>query len=209
MTTCKKTDRQLISEIKNKNEGCFEELINRYSTKVFNLAMRITRNQEDAEDVLQDVCTTVFTKISSFEGKSQFSSWLYRVAINSSFMKIRSRKRRRTVSIEDLDPSSNQNWGTNRSELTDIDTMTTRHELREAIERAVDALPNEYKAIFVLRDIDGLSNQSVSEVLELSVPAVKSRLHRSRLLMREQLQPHYDQLCNNSDSYDIETMYVV
>ena len=72
MTTCKKTDRQLISEIKNKNEGCFEELINRYSTKVFNLAMRITRNQEDAEDVLQDVCTTVFTKISSFEGKSQF-----------------------------------------------------------------------------------------------------------------------------------------
>jgi RNA polymerase sigma-70 factor, ECF subfamily len=209
MTTCKKTDRQLISEIKNKNEGCFEELINRYSTKVFNLAMRITRNQEDAEDVLQDVCTTVFTKISSFEGKSQFSSWLYRVAMNSSFMKIRSRKRRRTVSIEDLDPSSNQNWGTNRSELTDIDTMTTRHELREAIERAVDALPNEYKAIFVLRDIDGLSNQSVSEVLELSVPAVKSRLHRSRLLMREQLQPHYDQLCNNSDSYDIETMYVV
>ena len=209
MTTCKKTDRQLISEIKNKNEGCFEELINRYSTKVFNLAMRITRNQEDAEDVLQDVCTTVFTKISSFEGKSQFSSWLYLVAMNSSFMKIRSRKRRRTVSIEDLDPSSNQNWGTNRSELTDIDTMTTRHELREAIERAVDALPNEYKAIFVLRDIDGLSNQSVSEVLELSVPAVKSRLHRSRLLMREQLQPHYDQLCNNSDSYDIETMYVV
>ena len=209
MTTCKKTDRQLISEIKNKNEGCFEELINRYSTKVFNLAMRITRNQEDAEDVLQDVCTTVFTKISSFEGKSQFSSWLYRVAMNSSFMKIRSRKRRRTVSIEDLDPSSNQNWGTNRSELTDIDTMTTRHELREAIELAVDALPNEYKAIFVLRDIDGLSNQSVSEVLELSVPAVKSRLHRSRLLMREQLQPHYDQLCNNSDSYDIETMYVV
>ena len=209
MTTCKKTDRQLISEIKNKNEGCFEELINRYSTKVFNLAMRITRNQEDAEDVLQDVCTTVFTKISSFEGKSQFSSWLYRVAMNSSFMKIRSRKRRRTVSIEDLDPSSNQNWGTNRSELTDIDTMTTRHELREAIERAVDALPNEYKAIFVLRDIDGLSNQSVSEVLELSVPAVKSRLPRSRLLMREQLQSHYDQLCNNSDSYDIETMYVV
>lgn len=209
MTTCKKTDRQLISEIKKKNEGCFEELINRYSAKVFNLAMRITRNQEDAEDVLQDVCTTVFTKISSFEGKSQFSSWLYRVAMNSSFMKIRSRKRKRTVSIEDLDPSSNQNWGTNRSELTDIDTMTTRHELREAIERAVDGLPDEYKAIFVLRDIDGLSNQSVSEVLELSVPAVKSRLHRSRLLMREKLQPHYDQLCNNSDSYDIETMYVV
>jgi RNA polymerase sigma-70 factor (ECF subfamily) len=155
------------------------------------------------------VCTTVFTKISSFEGKSQFSSWLYRVATNSSFMKIRSRKRRRTVSIEDIEPGGQQNWGSNRAELTDIDTMSTRHELREAIERAVDELPREYKAIFVLRDIDGLSNQSVSEVLELSVPAVKSRLHRSRLLMREKLQPHYDELCNNVDAWDDERMYVV
>jgi RNA polymerase sigma-70 factor (ECF subfamily) len=209
MTTYKKTDRQLITEIKKHDESCFEELINRYSTKIFNLAMRITRNQEDAEDVLQEVCTTVFTKISSFEGKSQFSSWLYRVATNSSFMKIRSRKRRRTVSIEDIEPSGQQNWGSNRAELTDIDTMSTRHELREAIERAVDELPREYKAIFVLRDIDGLSNQSVSEVLELSVPAVKSRLHRSRLLMREKLQPHYDELCNNVDAWDDERMYVV
>ncbi len=208
MTTYK-TDRQLISEIKNNNESCFEELINRYSTKVFNLAMRITRNQEDAEDVLQEVCATVYTKIASFEGKSQFSSWLYRVAMNSSFMKIRSRKRRRTVSIEDLEPGGHQNWGSNRAELTDIDTMSTRHELREAIERAVDDLPKEYKAIFVLRDIDGLSNQSVSEVLELSVPAVKSRLHRSRLLMREKLQPHYDELCNKADAWDEAQMYVV
>ena len=187
-----RSDTDLVNGIANKEESCFEELLLRYGNKVHNLALRITRNQEDAEEILQDVFITVFTKVNSFEHKAQFSSWLYRVTMNSSFMKIRARNRRRSVYLEDIDASTRQNWVGNRTEMFDIDFMSSRHEVREAIERAIKDLPDDYRAIFVLRDIDGLSNEAVSKVLNLSVPAVKSRLHRSRLLIRQQLKYLYE-----------------
>jgi RNA polymerase sigma-70 factor (ECF subfamily) len=198
--TTRKSDAELVKGVLAKDESCFEELIQRYGSKVLNLAMRITRNQEDSEEVLQDVFITVFTKLASFEHKAMFSSWLYRVTTNSSFMKIRARNRRRTVSLEDVEPTIKQNWVGTRTELFDIDTMSSKHELREAIQTAVYELPEEYRAIFVLRDIDGLSNEAVSQVLQLSVPAVKSRLHRSRLLIRKRLKPHYAAACNQTDA---------
>jgi RNA polymerase sigma-70 factor (ECF subfamily) len=211
--TTRKTDAELVKGVIAREESCFEELLERYGSKVLNLAMRITRNQEDAEEILQDVFITVFTKIGSFEHKAQFSSWLYRVTMNSSFMKIRARNRRRTVSMEDVEPNIRQNWVGNRTELFDIDSMSSRHELREAIQKAVELLPDDYRAIFVLRDIDGLSNEAVSQVLQLSVPAVKSRLHRSRLLMREQLKSHYAEVAHagqeEGETGDIPTTYIV
>jgi RNA polymerase sigma-70 factor (ECF subfamily) len=129
--------------------------------------------------------------------------------MNSSFMKIRSRNRRRTVSIEDVEPTIKQNWVGNRTEMFDVDFMSSRHELRSAIEAAVEGLPEDYRAIFILRDIDGLSNEAVSRVLQLSVPAVKSRLHRSRLLMRQQLKGHYDALFSGDLIPDLESVHVV
>jgi RNA polymerase sigma-70 factor (ECF subfamily) len=197
--TTRKTDAELVKGVIEREESCFEELLERYGSKVLNLSVRITRSQEDAEEILQDVFITVFTKLGSFEHKAQFSSWLYRVTMNSSFMKIRARNRRRTVSLEDVEPTTRQNWVGNRTEMFDIDTMSSRHELRNAIQAAVQHLPDEYRAIFVLRDIDGLSNEAVSQVLQLSVPAVKSRLHRSRLLMREQLKAHYAAVRNEPE----------
>ncbi|MFO0417397.1 MAG: RNA polymerase sigma factor [Pseudomonadota bacterium] len=206
--TTRKTDAELVKGVLHRDESCFEELLNRYGSKVLNLAMRITRSPEDAEEILQDVFITIFTKLESFEHKAQFSSWLYRVTMNSSFMKIRARTRRRTVSIEDVEPNIRHNWVGNRSESFDVDTMSSRHELREAIQNAIANLPEEYRAIFVLRDIDGLSNESVSQVLQLSVPAVKSRLHRSRILMREQLKTHY-QAIRNEEHLTNEPVHVV
>jgi RNA polymerase sigma-70 factor (ECF subfamily) len=200
--TTRKTDAELVKGVLKREESCFEELLERYGSKVLNLAMRITRSQEDAEEILQDVFITVFTKLGSFEHKAQFSSWLYRVTMNSSFMKIRARNRRRTVSIDEIEPTTRQNWVGNRTEMFDVDLMSSRHELREAIQSAVEKLPDEYRAIFVLRDIDGLSNEAVSQVLQLSVPAVKSRLHRSRLLMREQLKSHYAAVCNSAEGLE-------
>lgn len=196
--TARKSDTELVKGVLEREDICFEELLGRYGSKVFNLAMRITRNQEDAEDVLQEVFVTVFTKVGSFEHKSQFSSWLYRVTMNSSFMKIRSRNRRRSISIEDVSIDVRQNWVGNRTEMFDVDFMSSRHELRTAIQSAVEALPEDYRAIFVLRDIDGLSNEAVSRILHLSIPAVKSRLHRSRLLMRQRLLNHYEGMRNTT-----------
>jgi RNA polymerase sigma-70 factor (ECF subfamily) len=207
--TTRKTDIELVQGVTLGEESCFTELMERYGTKVFNLAMRITRNQEDAEDILQDVFITVFKKVASFQHKAQFSSWLYRIAMNSSFMKIRSRNRRRTVSMEDVEPGIQQNWVGNRTEMFDVDFMSSRHELREAIQKAVEQLPEDYRAIFVLRDIDGLSNEAVSRVLQLSVPAVKSRLHRSRLMMRQQLKGHYDGLRIDALEGELDPIHVV
>ena len=198
----RRTDIELVKGVVNRQDDCFEELLERYGSKVLNLSVRITRNQEDAEEILQDVFITVFTKIKGFEHKAQFSSWLYRVTMNASFMKIRSRNRRRSVSIEDVEPSVQQNWVGNRTEMYDIDFMSSRHEIRAAIEAAVAQLPEDYRAIFILRDIDGLSNEAVGRILQLTVPAVKSRLHRSRLLMREQLQTHYAGYRNEDDTLD-------
>jgi RNA polymerase sigma-70 factor (ECF subfamily) len=93
--------------------------------------------------------------------------------------------------------------------MFDVDFMSSKHEIRDAIEAAVDKLPEDYRAIFILRDIDGLSNESVSKILQLSVPAVKSRLHRSRLIMRQQLKKYYEGYRNGDASYELEPMHVV
>jgi RNA polymerase sigma-70 factor (ECF subfamily) len=187
-----RTDIELLRGVASRDDECFEELLQRYGSKIMNVALRITRNQEDAEEVLQDVFITVVTKGRTFEQKSQFSSWLYRVAMNSSFMKLRARNRRRTVSLEDIEPQVSSNWVGNRTDMYDVESMSTKHEVRDAIQAAIDKLPEDYRAIFILRDVDGLSNEAVGAVLSLTVPAVKSRLHRSRVLMREYLQRYYD-----------------
>lgn len=187
------SDVRLVQLFKKGSIEAYEELIKRYESKIFNLAMRFTRNQEDAEEVMQDVFATVYRKIDGFQGKSAFSSWLYRIIVNAAFMKLRKRKQDQTVAIEDLAPTTRQiaveqdNFGGTRS-----DTMSVNTELREVLQAAINRLPAQYRAVFILRDVDGLSNQEVGEILSLSIPAVKSRLHRSRLMLRRKLQRYYD-----------------
>lgn len=198
----KRSDLDLVGSVCRGDESSFEELVNRYAPKVMNLALRVTRSQEDSEEVTQDVFVTVFRKLKSFEKKSAFSSWLYRVTMNTAFMKIRARNRRRTVSLEDLDPIVQQNWSGDRSDTSNVDFISSRHEMRARMQDAVDELPEDYRAIFILRDVDGLSNQVVGEILGLSVPAVKSRLHRSRMILRERLQGYYN-TCRGAEAEEI------
>lgn len=185
------TDKSLVEKLTKGDDSAFLELVSRYTQKAHNLAMRITRNAEDAEEVLQDVFVTVYRKIDKFEGKSAFSSWLYRITANTAFMKLRKRKQTVAVSLEDIQPSVKESWVSDRSDLSDINVICSKHQLRDQLEAAIGKLPEEYRVIFVLRDIDGLSNQEVGEILNLSVPAVKSRLHRSRLMLRKKLAPFY------------------
>lgn len=187
------TDMDLIGQFTKGSIEAFEELMQRYESKVFQLAMRFTRNQEDAEEVLQDVFTTIYKKVAGFEGKSAFSSWLYRIVVNAAFMKLRKRKQSQTVSIEDLTPAIRQyclERDSNYGERSDA--MAATREVREALQGAINRLPEQYRAVFVLRDVDGMSNEEVGEILDLSIPAVKSRLHRSRLMLRRKLQRYYD-----------------
>lgn len=193
-------DTVLIERFRQGSMDAYEELVGRYEAKVYNLAMRFTRNQEDAEEVLQDVFTTIYQKLEGFQGKSAFSSWLYRIIVNAAFMKLRKRRQNNTVSIEDLSPGIRQVCierdpaAGNRSDL-----LSMNKELRETLEGAINRLPAQYRAVFVLRDVDGLSNQEVGEILDLSIPAVKSRLHRSRLMLRKKLQRYYDDFTGKRD----------
>jgi RNA polymerase sigma-70 factor (ECF subfamily) len=188
-----RSDKELVETLKAGDCASFDELLKRYSEKVHNLAMRITRNEEDAEEILQDVFVTVHKKIDKFEGKSAFSSWLYRVTANTAFMKLRKRRQTPSVSLEDFGAGVKESWVSKRSEDCDVDYISSRHELRGELEEAIERLPEEYRAIFLLRDVDGLSSQEVGEILNISVPAVKSRLHRSRLMLRKKLQKYYDE----------------
>ena len=185
-------DTELVEGFKAGNVAYFNELLERYTQKVHNLAVRITRSEEDAEEVIQDVFVTVYKKVDKFEGKSAFSSWLYRITVNTAFMKLRKRRQTPAISLEDINPSIKENWTGARSDSSDVNYLSSRHEIRHELQSAIEKLPEEYKTIFILRDVDGLSNQEVGEVLSLSVPAVKSRLHRARLLLRKKLQKFYE-----------------
>jgi RNA polymerase sigma-70 factor (ECF subfamily) len=197
------SDLDLVNLFRSGSLPAFEELLSRYESKAFNLAMRFVRNQEDAEEVLQDVFTTLYRKLESFEGKSAFSSWLYRIVVNCSFMKLRKRKQHITTSLEDLPAAVKHAYLENdpaRSQRTD--TEVYNREVRDAIEAAVSRLPEQYRAVFVLRDVDGLSNEQVGEVLELTVPAVKSRLHRARLMLRKKLHRFYEEYTGKKQSLE-------
>lgn len=187
-----RSDIELVAGLQQGDASAFSELLTRYTEKVNHLALRITRNQEDAEEILQDVFVTVFKKVDRFEGKSAFSSWLYRITVNTAFMKLRKRKQSQAVSLDEVGEAANENFSGKRSDTSDVNFISSRHELRAQLDAAIEKLPDEYKAIFILRDVDGLSNQEVGEILNLSVPAVKSRLHRSRLMLRKKLQRFYD-----------------
>ncbi|MEZ4753248.1 MAG: sigma-70 family RNA polymerase sigma factor [Bdellovibrionota bacterium] len=185
------TDKELVKRMQKGCTESFEEVVRRYSDKAYSLATRFTKNQQDAEEVLQDVFVTVYRKIKSFEGKSSFSSWLYRVTVNASLMKIRKRNQDKSTPIEDaaVDPSNSLILKTESRDSSD--EIAARKQLVKELQTAVLNLPDEYRPVFILRDIDGLTSKEVSKILKLTVPAVKSRLHRSRLLLRRSLASIY------------------
>jgi RNA polymerase sigma-70 factor (ECF subfamily) len=188
------SDTALIEQFVSGSEASFEEIVRRYETKVYNLAMRLTRNPEDAEEVLQDVFITIYRKIGGFEGKAKFSSWLYRITVNAAFMKLRKRRQDQTVPLEEMLPHFHTHSSLAPQNLFTApgDSLAINNEIRIALESAIGRLPEDYRAVFVLRDIDGLSNKEVGDILSLSIPAVKSRLHRSRLMLRKRLRRFYE-----------------
>ena len=196
----KLSDLELVKQLQNGKKSAFEELFKRYSTKAYHLAYRITRKEEDAEEIIQETFINVFSKINSFQGKSAFSSWLYRITFNTSLMKLRKKKKHASlpleVNINCEEPFIVEYCSAEEHHRCEV--FPIKHELRNRIEQAVNSLPEEYRSIFVLRDIDGLSNQEVSELLDLTIPAIKSRLHRARLMLQARLGNYYSDFSNET-----------
>ena len=187
-------DAPLIERIIAGDQAAFTELVRRYEGKVYQLALRLTGNQMDANDVIQEVFLSVYQKLHTFRGQAAFSSWLYRITANASFAKLNQRKRAAAVSIDDVLPAvEGQSPGGTFSEWSQKpDTILFNKEARAALEKAINDLPEEFRTVVILRDVENQSNQEVAEILNLSVAAVKSRLHRARLALRRTLGEYLD-----------------
>jgi RNA polymerase sigma-70 factor, ECF subfamily len=163
-----------------------------YSSRVYNIVRRMLGNDSDAEDVTQEVFLQVVRKLDSFRGEAHLTTWLYRVSVNAVLLQRRKQRRRRENLTGDcsLDAvASGKRPGDGTSAYPAPDQQMLHEEMRDMIEAAISRLPAIYRDVFVLADVEGFSNPEISRLLHLGVPAVKSRLHRARLMMRETLPP--------------------
>lgn len=191
------TDEELVERFRDGDKTTVVgEFVNRYADRVLRLALRVTRNEQDAQEVLQNVFLTLLEKLSTFRGESKFSSWLYRVALNASYMHVGSKSRRtgKEISLEDYAPYNEygmlegvkeKGW----SDLPDEDLLS--REGMEIIEKAIEELPTKYRVVFHLGDVEGLSDQEVADALDLTLSATKSRKRRARLFLRDKLSDYY------------------
>ncbi len=184
------TDNELVRAAQQGDENAFRELVGRYENKVYRLALKMMREPQDAEDVLQETFINVFRHLDSFRGESGFSTWIYRIATNASLMKLRSK--RPIASLDepvDVDeenlPRELMDWSATPEE------MLLSHETRTQMDAALARLPETLRAVFVLRDIEGLNVEETARVLEISQANVKTRLHRARLALREALAGYF------------------
>ena len=188
------SDSDLLASSGRGEAGALEALAERYGARIYRLAFGITRNQADAEEVLQDVLLTLARKGGSFEGRSALGSWVYRITTNVALNRRRGKRLEVETSLEDLLPTFKPDGhrdGDRAFVLADWSQSPEQEllssEQRRVLERAIDGLPEHYRAVLVMRDVEGLSNENVAEFLGESVPSVKSRLHRARMVLREQL----------------------
>ncbi len=188
------TDDRLQRELLAGNPEAVQALVHHYGPKIYRLAIRITGSREDAEEVSQDVLWTVVRKIGTFKGEAALGSWIYRIAANAAYQKLRTRRGREELSWEALLPSFDSD-----GHLTDpgqdwtqgFEDPALQAEARRRLEEAVQGLPPDYRTAFVLHDVEGLANPEIAELLGISLPAVKSRVHRSRLYLRERLAAYF------------------
>jgi RNA polymerase sigma-70 factor, ECF subfamily len=189
------SDERLHQELLARNPVAVEELVARFGSRIYRLAVRITGRPEDAQEVAQDVVWTVVRKIETFKGESALGSWIYRITANAAYQKLRGRRGKDEVSWEELLPSFDAD-GHHLEPVRDwtsaFDDPAVQAEARQRLQNAIDGLPAEYRTAFVLHDLEGLPNPEIAEMLGVSLPAVKSRVHRSRLFLRQRLAEYFD-----------------
>jgi len=181
-------DVALVERAQRGDAAAFNDLVRRYERKVFRIAQNITNNREDAEDVLQATFLKAYSHIGGFQGNSKFYTWLVRIAVNEALMKLRKRKSDKTVSLDDgIDTGEEVVVREIAVWDGDPEQRYSQEELRAILDEAVSSLRPTFRSVFVLRDIEELSTEETANILDLSVPAVKSRLLRARLQLREKL----------------------
>src|SRR6201988_2287983 len=185
-------DVLLVNRARAGDMEAYEKLVRQYDRQVFRIEQHITQNREDAQDVVQDAFLKAYEKLDQFQGNSKFYTWLVRIAVNEALMRLRKRRTGKMVSIdEDIEteegsvPRDLADWA------PDPEQNYSQSELADILRKTIQGLPPGFRIVFVLRDVEGLSTEETAESLGLSIPAVKSRLLRARLQLRERLSRYF------------------
>jgi RNA polymerase sigma-70 factor (ECF subfamily) len=192
----------LVARAKSGDVNAFSELVTHYERRVFRMAKQITQNDDDAEDVLQETFLKAYTHLDNFQGNSKFYTWLVRIAVNEALMKLRKRRSDKTVPLDEPINTGEDEmvreiavWDENPEE------SYSREELSSVLNEAIESLKPAYRTVFVLRDIEELSIEETAEALNLSISAVKSRLLRARLQLREKLTRQFKKKGDDAFAY--------
>jgi len=185
-------EKSLLAAARRGDERAIRKLIDSYSPRLYNVALRILRNAQDAEDALQEAFITALNKLDQFDGRSSFLTWIYRIAVNVSLMALRRRrarsKREEPIEVpgfEEIKSRQLIDW------TADPANKLLTHEMRDVMDRAIDKLPPQYRAVFVLRDLEELSTEEAAKILGITAANVKIRLMRARLFLREALELYF------------------
>ncbi len=190
-------DEELVKRFtEDDDEEAFNEIVNRYTDTIYRIALRIINNPSEVEEVLQEVFLTLIKKLDTFRQESKFSTWLYRVVVNTSYMYLRAERKKNEseMNLPDYVPydrSGRLNGIQNKDWSYESDMALLCMERMEIIEKAISELPEYNRVVFLLRDVEGLTNEEVSKVLGISLPAVKSRIRRARLFLRDKLSDYF------------------
>ncbi|MFZ1731070.1 MAG: RNA polymerase sigma factor [Bacteroidota bacterium] len=184
-------ETQIIEKAKQGDSRAIRKLVDEYAPVIFRFSYSICRNQDRAEHATQETFLSILKKLDQFDNRSKFSTWLYTIVSNHCLMLARSEKTRRTVSLDDeenvIPEIPVEHW------QNDPGAAVESADIKQHLDAAIDKLAPEYKLIFVMRDIEGLSTEEVSKITTLSIPAVKSRLHRARAFLRNELSPIFSE----------------
>ena len=192
----------LVAQSREGDTAAFGELVRRYEGKIFRLAQHVTQNREDAEDVLQETFMKAYEHRDQFQGNSKFYTWIVRIAVNQALMKLRRRKTDKSVSLDEtIDTGEDTIVREIAAWDEDPEQRFSREELGGILDTAVDSLEPPYRSVFVLRDIEELSTEETADALGLSIPAVKSRLLRARLQLREKLTRYFKRKGDDAFAY--------
>ena len=192
----------LVARAKAGDAAAFSDLVKQYDRRVFRMAKQITQNEEDAEDVLQETFLKAYSHLDDFQGNSRFYTWLVRIAVNEALMKLRKRRSDKTVPLDEpIDTGEDEMVREIAVWDEDPEQKYSREELADILEQAIQSLKPAYRTVFVLRDIEELSIEETAQALSLSISAVKSRLLRARLQLREKLTRQFKRKGDDAFGY--------
>ncbi len=186
-------DESLVAQAQQKDYKAFEELVKRYEGKIYGHTVRLLGNREDAEDVLQETFLNVFRSLDRFRGDSSFSTWIYRIATNNALMRLRKLSHGERELNDELPPPESMKRQALASHILDPKDAFLEKEMLRELDKAVEKLPEKYRTIFLLRDVEEFPTDKTAQVLGISEAAVKSRLHRARLFIREALLHKFEE----------------